>query len=288
MDINSSVSINPNPVKGELSILFSGYSQTSRDHKVGPLVHGYHLLHYVLSGRGVFYCMGKEYKLESGSAFFIYPGELVSYNADPEEPWEYRWVGFKGNQVDEVLCKLNISPHSPVVRLSYNQRTNALFRKIERVLRQGDATCELQAGGWFRLILAELLKKQVTVQAREPEPSSEIRRQVEHAIRWLTLQYSQQISIEHMAQTLGYHRTHLSKVFKQHTGLSPMHFLLKIRMERAKLLLDEPLTVEQVAASVGFADALYFSKQFKKWYGQSPTEYRQNRALGSLQTCGPC
>ncbi|UUZ80048.1 AraC family transcriptional regulator [Paenibacillus sp. P26] len=93
---------------------------------------------------------------------------------------------------------------------------------------------------------------------------------MEQAIRWLTLQYYQPISIEQMAQSLGYHRTHLSKMFKQHTGLSPMNFLLKIRMERAKLLLLEPLTIEQVASSVGFSDPLYFSKQFKKWYGRSP------------------
>ncbi len=44
-----------------------------------------------------------------------------------------------------------------------------------------------------------------------------------------------------------------------------MNFLLKVRMERAKLLLDQPLTIEEVASSVGFADPLYFfSKQFKK------------------------
>ncbi|HZG58182.1 AraC family transcriptional regulator, partial [Paenibacillus sp.] len=36
------------------------------------------------------------------------------------------------------------------------------------------------------------------------------------------------------------------------------------------------LTVEQVASSVGFADALYFSKQFKRAYGQSPSQYRQS------------
>ncbi|WJH37586.1 helix-turn-helix transcriptional regulator [Paenibacillus sp. CC-CFT747] len=78
-----------------------------------------------------------------------------------------------------------------------------------------------------------------------------------------------------MAQTLGYHRTYLSKIFKQQTGLSPMNFLLKIRMERARLLLEKPLTIEQVASSVGFSDALYFSKQFKKWYGASPSDYRQ-------------
>jgi AraC-like DNA-binding protein len=45
-------------------------------------------------------------------------------------------------------------------------------------------------------------------------------------------------------------------------------------MERAKLLLAGDLTIEQIASSVGFTDALYFSKQFRKWYGSSPTQYR--------------
>ncbi|MCL6646417.1 MAG: catalase/peroxidase HPI, partial [Dehalococcoidia bacterium] len=83
------------------------------------------------------------------------------------------------------------------------------------------------------------------------------RHHVEQAIRWLNLQYSKPISIEEMAHTLGYHRTYLSKIFKQFTGLPPMGYLLKVRMERARQLLQEPLTVEQVASSVGYPDALY-------------------------------
>jgi AraC-like DNA-binding protein len=277
MDLNYGVAINPYPSRDELSVLFSGHSQTSADHKVGPLVHGYHLLHYVLSGKGVFHCRGKEYRLEAGAAFFIYPGELVRYDADPESPWAYRWIGYKGGQVDELLARLDITPQKPVFQNAYNSKTCSLFRRIERVLGKGEPSCDLQASGWQRLILADLVGHRQRTETSPPEPEAQITRQVEQAIRWLTLQYSQQISIEHLAQTLGYHRTHLSKMFKQHTGLSPMQFLLKIRMERARLLLSEPLTVEQVAASVGFPDALYFSKQFKKWYGQAPTDYRHNQ-----------
>lgn len=275
MDIRFSVSINREPSRGELSVLFSGYSQTSHDHRVGPLVHPHHLLHFVLSGRGTFHCMGKSYTVEKGGAFFIYPGELVRYDADPESPWEYRWIAFKGLQVDQFLSRMGISPHRPVTSQSYSRRTAAYFRRIQEVLRSGGPVSDMQAGGWLRLILAELVRDRVAEAAREPEPESEIKRQIEQAIRWLTLQYSQPVSIEHMAQTLGYHRTYLSKMFKRHTGKSPMSFLLQIRMERANLLLGEQLTVEQVAASVGYPDALYFSKQFKKYFGLSPTEYRQ-------------
>lgn len=280
MDLNYSVSINPYPSNRELSVLFCGYSQTSPDHKVGPLVNGQYLVHFVLSGKGVFYSMGKEYRIGPGSAFFIYPDELVRYDADPEDPWEYRWVGFRGQQADALLAELDITPVQPVLHGPCGRRPGALLKRIQKVLGQGGPACDLEAGGWFRLLLAELVQHRLTAKEQNPEPASEIKRQIQHAVRWLTLQYAQPVSIERMAQTLGYHRTHLSKMFKLHTGMSPMQFLLQVRMERAKLLLAEPLTVEQVASSVGFADPLYFSKQFKKWVGVSPTEYRQERTPG--------
>ncbi|WP_248930824.1 helix-turn-helix transcriptional regulator [Paenibacillus hamazuiensis] len=270
-----SVAFNPYPGKGELTVLFGGHAQTPPLHLVGPQVLDYHLVHYVLTGKGRFRCLGHDYDLGPGSSFTIFPGELVSYVSDGDDPWSYRWIGFKGSGADELLHSIGISQHKPVTQAAYNRKISALFLRIEQSLREGLVSCDLQAGGYMRLILAGLTEHQMTAEPPKEE-TSVIRQQVEQAVRWLTLQYHQPISIENMAQSLGYHRTHLSKMFKQFTGMSPMSFLLKIRMERAKLLLLEPLTIEQVASSVGFSDALYFSKQFKKWYGRSPSEYRQD------------
>ncbi|MDF2963232.1 MAG: AraC family transcriptional regulator [Paenibacillus sp.] len=270
-----SVAFNPHPGKGELSVLFSGNAQTKPLHKVGPQVLDYYLVHYVVSGRGTFRCMGHDYHLEKGGSFVIFPGELVSYISDETEPWSYRWVGFKGTRADEYLHTLGLSQHQPVNLTFHNRKINALFYQLEQTLHKRQFQCDMQAQGYLRLILAEYAQQRL--QANVPvEESTGIQQQVEQAIRWLTLQYHQPISIEQMAQSLGYHRTHLSKMFKQHTGMSPMNFLLKIRMERAKLLLLETLTIEQVASSVGFADPLYFSKQFRKWFGRSPSDYRQD------------
>jgi len=79
-----------------------------------------------------------------------------------------------------------------------------------------------------------------------------------------------------MCDSLGYNRAYLSRVFKQETGLSPVTYLLKLRIEKSRQLLRErpELSVEQVAASVGLTDALYFSRQFKRFCAQSPTSYR--------------
>jgi AraC-like DNA-binding protein len=276
------VSVNPAPGKGELAVLFAGREQTQAAHNVGPQVRDYFLVHHVLSGRGTFQCMGRVYELGPGDSFFIFPGELIRYTADGEDPWMYRWVGFRGDKAEELLLSLDITQHRPVAKPARHRRISALFHQIERTLALGEAGCDLRCGGLLRLLLAEYSASGESRADGTSGKRSPIEEQVERTIRWLTVQYSQPISIEDMSRSLGYNRTYLSKMFKQYTGMTPMHFLLKIRMERAKRLLLEPLTVEQVAASVGYTDPLYFSKQFKKWYGRSPTEYRQetdNRAL---------
>ncbi|MFK7693407.1 AraC family transcriptional regulator [Paenibacillus sp. HJGM_3] len=269
-----SVVIHPFPGRGELVVLFAGHEQTMPNHQVGPQVRDYYLIHHVVSGRGTFQCRGKQYSVEAGQSFVIFPGELIRYDSDAQEPWKYRWIAFKGTMASQLLSELGLSPEHPVAQPGEPRRTSAQLHRLEQTLARADAGCDLESGGLLRLVLSGYVRQErapVAAGRAVHNPSDEL---VERAIRWLTLQYAQPVSIQHLAQSLGYHRTHLTKLFKQATGQSPMQYLLKIRMDRAKVLLLDDLTVEQVASSVGFADSLYFSKQFKRWHGCTPSEYR--------------
>lgn len=267
------VFINPYPEKGEVTVLFAGNAQTPPLHEVGPQVLDYYLIHYVESGKGVFRLRGKEYLLAAGSSFVIFPGELASYSSDEDQPWAYRWIGFRGSKIEQMLSQLQLTPESPV-GMDHRSSMFEWFRNTEKALRGGESGCGWQAEAYFRLVLAEFARQHRTSPVGQSRKDP-LEYQANQAVRWLTLQYSQPISIDMMAKALGYHRSYLSKIFKQYTGKSPSQYLLKIRMERARNLLREPLTIEQVASSVGFPDSLYFSKQFRKWYGCSPTQYRQ-------------
>lgn len=271
------VAINPFPNHDELCVLFSGRSQTEPRHVVGPQVLDYYLVHYVVSGKGTFSCSGKTYPLSAGASFFIFPGELVSYESDQKQPWKYRWAAVKGDKMKHLLEEMAITPEQPVRDSISPRRTQILFAKILEVLRRGDAAADLNASGYLLLLMGNYMKQNNENKLAHSKQKSHIQVQAEQAIRWLTLQHSQPVSIDEMAHSLGYHRTYLSKIFKQHTGISPKEYLLKIRMERAAQLLEKSLSIKEVASSVGFRDALYFSKQFKKWYGLSPSEYRVNR-----------
>lgn len=77
------------------------------------------------------------------------------------------------------------------------------------------------------------------------------------------------LKLEVLAEVFNYNSSYLGKLFKNHTGEYFNAFLDKVRMEKAKELLDEGLKVHQVAARVGYANVDYFHGKFKKYVGES-------------------
>lgn len=269
--------VNPGRGRGELTVLFSGEGRPFGGHKIGPAVHHYYLMHTVKAGSGSYEIQGKRYKCSKGDTFFIFPGELFSYEADADSPWHYVWAAFRGHLSGALLRQLGITPERPIVSGGDARKLFALYRRLLRSLRQTDwpPLADLESAGLLRLLLNELGGANQAHMPNRQTFATTAERQVNQAVQWLSLQYAQPISIEQLARSLGYHRTHLAKIFKKQLGVSPMQFLMHVRLEQAKSLLDSHWTIEQVASSVGFSDALYFSKQFRKRYGVSPTEYRR-------------
>ncbi|HUX22380.1 MAG TPA: helix-turn-helix domain-containing protein, partial [Spirochaetia bacterium] len=83
------------------------------------------------------------------------------------------------------------------------------------------------------------------------------------------------IRLDALAATFGINPSYLSHIFREQIGSSPMDYLSKIRIEHAKeLLRRSSQTVYQIASEVGFDDAGYFGKVFKKYTGMRPSAYR--------------
>ncbi|NEW09207.1 AraC family transcriptional regulator [Paenibacillus sp. SYP-B3998] len=272
------ISINQLTNHTELSVLFSGEGKPIPLHKMGPAVHDYYLIHTVLSGKGTFEIRERTYTCSAGDTFVIFPGELFTYTADADQPWHYAWVAFTGRAASTTLSAIGVTPEHPIISRNRIRSIRHFYRRIRSSFQQSEyaALEDLQGSGWLRLLLSELGQVNRNRLTVKPAHESDIQRQVGQAIRYLELQYTQLVSIDELAHMLGYHRTYLCKMFKKSTGLSPMQYLFKIRMERAQQLLATSMTIDQVASSVGFNDALYFSKQFRKWRGIAPSVYRKN------------
>ncbi len=88
--------------------------------------------------------------------------------------------------------------------------------------------------------------------------------------------YQKDININMIAQKFNYNPSYLSKMFTKQVGENPSSYLIRLRINKAKqlLLIDKRLTVKQIGEIVGYSEPAYFSRIFKKYTGQSPSEFR--------------
>ena len=119
-----------NDKNGSLYVNCCGCSRTESLHSFGPASKPHYLIHYVLSGKGIFRFHDKEYKLEAGYGFLIQPNELAFYQADEKEPWSYLWVGFGGSRAEEYLTSMGLSARHPIFACDRDEELYAIVRDM--------------------------------------------------------------------------------------------------------------------------------------------------------------
>ncbi|MCL1982381.1 MAG: response regulator [Clostridiales bacterium] len=107
---------------------------------------------------------------------------------------------------------------------------------------------------------------------------------IDQVEQYLSAHYAEDISSELLSSKFGFVPSYLSKVFRRQAGVSPTEYLAKLRIEKAKELLETRpgLLVREAAALVGIKDPYYFSKLFKKSTGLWPSQYQEN-ALSDIK-----
>ncbi|KIL35093.1 hypothetical protein SD71_15705 [Cohnella kolymensis] len=101
---------------------------------------------------------------------------------------------------------------------------------------------------------------------------------IERAMKIIATRYSEELSLQLIAEQLEIHPVWLSQLFKKETGHTYMDFLTDLRIERAKTHLRETnLKIYEIAERVGYHDLQHFGNKFKQRTGQTPKEYRYGK-----------
>lgn len=102
---------------------------------------------------------------------------------------------------------------------------------------------------------------------------------IHKAARYLKGNLHRKITLEEIAQYCCVSVYHLSHLFKRETGMSPIDFLNRLRVEKAAYYLEATdCTIQQIASFVGFLDANYFTRAFKKYVKCTPSAYRKAKS----------
>jgi len=236
-------------------------------HRWGPGTREIYSLHYILSGKGYVVFRGVTYALSAGDTFLVFPEEEILYYPEESDPWEYRWVDFKGADAKGLVARTGFSKKCPVVK--GKSGLEPFFFIYEEGI-YGELAKERYAAKVYLLL---------TYFFKESNESGEKRTYYEEAAEMIQNSYwKQELNVNRLAGSLNVERSYLYRLFMEHAGVSPQEYLTEVRMERAcELLSAGDLSVQAVACSVGYKDALYFSRLFRKRKGITPSDYRKKR-----------
>ena len=141
---------------------------------------------------------------------------------------------------------------------------NNLFREDFRAL------CKLYSSTTDRLLIKAKAFELVSRMTDRPDPSKS-----DSVIAYINSHLSTSLSVAKIAKSCAMSESSFRRMMIRKTGLSPIRYILNQKIEKAKQLLTVgELSVEDVAASLGFYDSAHFIKIFKNETGLTPTKYR--------------
>jgi AraC family transcriptional regulator len=106
------------------------------------------------------------------------------------------------------------------------------------------------------------------------------RADIDYVVEYINDNYAYPFSLEELADKIALSKSHFSRVFKKETGYTLQDYIVKVRLDRAKLLLYRgSQSITEIAHACGFSSSAHFSSAFGKHVGVKPSVYRKDASL---------
>ena len=239
-----------------------GYADNTLVTRYGPAVRNYYIIHYVLSGRGFYNGL----PVEAGQGFIITPRTEAFYTYDEGDPWTYLWFT---SYDDDILPFIEMHKAEDYV-FSYRNREE-LLSVSDYIKRHGE---KLSTSAQFSELFAKVFNICIWKKSSQVLCSKD---HFNYAVKYIEMHLDQPINVNKLCELLGITQSYLHRIFKQEIGVSPKKYITQRKIRQAKRMLSESnASVTSIAGSLGFADAIAFTKFFKAQAGVSPTQFRQD------------
>jgi len=98
---------------------------------------------------------------------------------------------------------------------------------------------------------------------------------IKRVLGYIEANLEAKITVDHLAEFARLSRSHLCYLFKVETGVAPIQYIKRVRIERARDLLEQTnLSIKEIRSKVGLVDRSHFTRGFKEAFGVTPSEYR--------------
>ena len=272
----------PNERYIDMTLYQYGWERCDPLHSYGPATRNHYLFHFVISGKGVLYSTDSQgdthiYHIKKNQGFLISPGQINTYTADKNEPWEYAWLEFDRVCAKEFMETAGLTFDEPIYRYNHKEVVTLMKNEMMNIVQNKKNTSLYQIGHLY-LFLDLLI--QSSANHRELAQGRLKDFYIREAITFIEQNYPHPITVEDIAAFCNLNRSYLGKIFRESMNQTLQQFLIYYRMNRAtELLKFTEMSVNEVGRLVGYPNQLHFSRAFKNVFGISPNHWRKENKL---------
>ncbi len=245
---------------------------------------GQFTLLFCVEGEGWFRLEDKYYAV-SANQFFILPMDRKhSYGSLKDGRWTIYWVQFGGSLARYYSAGFEQPTTIKVGTSSRIRFRQNLFEEMYEILAKGytlESLCYASSLLFTYLSSFKFMATYRLAISRKLEVANE-KALVRDIIHFMEEKVEKRITLKELSEYTGFSITHMSRVFRKHTGYAPMNYFNILKIRYSCWLLDHTfLKIHQISYKLGYEDTRYFSRLFKKIINLSPSEYRNENGANT-------
>ncbi len=225
---------------------------------------------YCISGKGWYAHLDHRAEMKRGDLIILPRQEYHGYGSSQDAPWSIYYAHYRGLSLERWYEHIGLQAGQHLINCTSLRRVHQLMEEMHQTYLSGtDEHSAVYAATCLQQVFALLAQKRHYSRAEEQNISFEQVHQFMHEHIY------EQLSLQELAEQSGFSVTHFSRLFHEQCGLSPIDYFIRLKMHQAaELLHHTDLHVHTIANTLGYEDPYYFSRIFKKVYGQSPKKHR--------------
>ncbi|MFB5190659.1 AraC family transcriptional regulator [Alicyclobacillus fastidiosus] len=228
-------------------------------------------LYFIIEGEGYLKVGDRRFSPLPGDLILLPSGNIQSYGTINENTFGKYWCHFRA-QIGQ-LDLFQILNTSSLIHVTHPEWLKQKFEDLIYWHHHESLTSLMHVHSILLEIVAFFVEQCETVNINTKTINSLAK--IDHVLQYIEEHLSDKLSISELAQVAHFHPNYLIRVFKKATGISPIHYINRMRIEKAKhILRSTHLNILEISDSLGM-DIAYFSRMFKEYTGFAPTDYRQ-------------
>lgn len=245
---------------------FEGIAQPFPNH-----FHDYYVIGFVEEGSRILSCCNKKYTIKKGSILIFNPGDNHSCHQINSKTFNYSGFNIEKQIMLDIVEEITGKRELPYFaeNVIYDNDLKDCLQQLHKLIM--NEFKEFSKEEYLYMMMTILLQKYMPdCDKNIPECRAEIK----IACDYMQLHFHERMSLKQICDVTLLSKSTLIRAFTMSKGVTPYQYLESLRMNEAKKLLEEDISLSQIALQTGFSDQSHFTKFFSQYIGLTPGVYR--------------